>query len=177
MTQIGAIGGNQSREDFMSKLASLGIPSEIITQGPDAVKSYAEGKGITLPAPPEKPVFGENGNKMEKPSLEEITKEFESLGIPAEVVEQGPQAVKEYAEANGIDIPQGPSKDEAKGVEGEPKEPPAEMKQELEALGVPADVISQGKEAVMQYAQENGITLPKPSEPPQEVGSRLDISF
>jgi hypothetical protein len=81
MTQIGAIGGNQSREDFMSKLASLGIPSEIITQGPDAVKSYAEGKGITLPAPPEKPVFGENGNKMEKPSLEEITKEFESLAF------------------------------------------------------------------------------------------------
>lgn len=38
----------------------------------------------------------------------------------------------------------------------------------LTSLGIPADVISKGPESVKAYAEENGITLPKPPEHPDK---------
>jgi len=130
---INSIGGQNSsqklmppKEDIMAKLSALGIPSDIIQQGPDSVKKYADENGITLPAPPQKPdnIFANN------------------------------QETNAQTEVND-------------------KQPPAELKQKLIALGIPEATIAQGREAVMQYAQQNNITLPAP---PEGNGNRLSIS-
>lgn len=115
-------------------------------------------------------------------SQQEFNNKLKNLGVPDEVIAQGPQAVMQYCQENNITLPQPPQKPneqessvfggkmpEFRGAE---KEPPAELKQKLISLGVPEDIISQGREAVMQYCQENNITLP---EPPQKEGSKLDL--
>ncbi len=40
----------------------------------------------------------------------------------------------------------------------------SKIERELQYLGIPSDVISQGAEAVEEYAEQNGITLPNPQE-------------
>ncbi|MFH0702172.1 MAG: hypothetical protein V2B14_01355 [bacterium] len=97
------------------------------------------------------------GVKAGPPPPEEFKQKLEALGIPSDVIQQGPQAVKQYADKNGISLPPPPSR--PNGANGEP---PEEFKQKLEALGIPAETIAQGRDAVMQYAQENGIEIPKP---------------
>ena len=113
---------------------------------------------------------------------EDFKKKLTALGIPESVVAQGKEAVKSYAEQNGISLPEPPAKpDKSKDAslfaqsQSADKEPPAELKQQLIALGIPESTISQGREAVMQYAQENGISLPKPPTPPG-VGANLDFN-
>lgn len=49
----------------------------------------------------------------------------------------------------------------------------AQFKAKLESLGIPDDIISQGRDAVQAYAQQNNITLPAPPQPPQD-GSIFD---
>lgn len=45
---------------------------------------------------------------------------------------------------------------------------------ELLALGIPQNIINQGKNAVEEYADKNNITLPTPPEHPK-VGGKLNI--
>ena len=44
--------------------------------------------------------------------------------------------------------------------------PPQEFLDELKQAGVPANIVSQGKNAVETYAKANNITLPDPPKPP-----------
>lgn len=110
---------------------------------------------------------------------EDIKQKLVSLGIPEEIVAQGKEAVKAYAEQNGISLPEPPKRPDESSIfgqaQGGEKEPPAELKQQLTSLGIPESVIYQGREAVMAYAQQNGITLPQPPTPP-EAGNNLDIT-
>lgn len=55
-----------------------------------------------------------------------------------------------------------------KGIQKKQQDnPPAEILNELKQAGIPEDVISQGRDAVMSYAQQNNIALPKPPAPPE----------
>ena len=94
-----------------------------------------------------------------------------------------------YAQQNNITLPTPPSPpggqnssifNGANGQSGMPQpnaEMKAQMESQLESLGIPSGVISQGPDAVMQYAQQNNITLPTPpAASPQSSGTSLDIS-
>lgn len=110
--------------------------------------------------------FGYSGSQDRCPTLQ-------GLGIPNEIIKKGPDAVKQYASEHSIDL---------SVIQAQPKPPvspisPAKNTQRKEivntllSLGIPSSVISQGRAAVIAYAQANGITLPIP---PQN-GSRLNI--
>lgn len=51
--QLGEPG--QPPAEFLAKLKGAGIPSDVISQGKDAVEAYAKSNNITLPTPPEPP--------------------------------------------------------------------------------------------------------------------------
>lgn len=57
-----------------------------------------------------------------------------------------------------------------KGVQkqqgGAPGNPPQEFLDKLKQSGIPEDIISKGRDAVMAYANEKNITLPQPPAPP-----------
>ena len=102
---------------------------------------------------------------------------LESLGIPNEIIKKGPEAVKQYAREHYIDLsvlqPQQKSTTDAPTAlkpASEHKDKKREIVNTLLNLGIPAAVITQGKEAVLAYAKENGITLPPPPK-----GSRLNL--
>lgn len=108
----------QAPPELVSKLTSLGIPSDVISQGPDAVKTYADENGITLPEPPKKP-----DNLFDTDSTDSTTSQS-----------------TDTTNSSG-----------SKGIETE-----------LLALGVPESIIAQGREAVMEYMRENNIQMPAP---------------
>lgn len=110
----------QAPPELVSKLTSLGIPSDVISQGPDAVKTYADENGITLPEPPQKPDKGKtsifNNDSTDSTSSESsdtdeskgIETELLSLGVPANIIAQGREAVMEYMRENNIQMPAPP---------------------------------------------------------------------
>ena len=125
--RVNGIGSNESfsqkqqkPEEFLNKLRSLGIPKETIAKGPSAVKAYADENGITLPDPPkmrppqEEGLFDETEQikRPEPPNMEEIITSLSAMGIPVNVIQQGPEAVKEYAEKMGISLPEPPQIDD-----------------------------------------------------------------
>jgi len=128
-----------------------------------------------------------NSGSFQRPNMAQIQSKLESLGIPSSVVSQGPSAVQQYAQQHNISLPTPPSGQNSSifngasaGQSGMPQ-PSAEMKEQmeskLESLGIPSSVISQGPEAVMQYAQQNNISLPTPpASTSQSSGTSLDIS-
>ncbi len=98
--------------------------------------------------------------------------------IPDEIKQQGKEAVREYAEQNGITLPPPPEKQEQTNLfaQNEQSSSGDDKKQEhmaaLVSAGVPQSVVAQGKDAVAQYAQENDIELPEPP----SAGMNLDLS-
>jgi|GEM_PF-1368163 len=119
------------------------------------------------------------GNGQKQNNMES---ELKKLGVPQEIITQGRDAVKEYCDENNITLPKPPQKPEgeslfenkrSQGQQNNAKEPPAEFLSQLASSGVPADIISQGPEAVMTYCQENNITLPKP---PERQEGQLDLA-
>lgn len=112
------------------------------------------------------------GLKMDRYEIEE---KLAGLGIPEDIIEQGPDAVKKYADENNIDISkiQPPEKQESKPspkVKGAGDSVKKDFETKLEALGIPKETIEKGKEAVAAYAKEHNIKLP---EPPS--GSKLNF--
>lgn len=99
-----------------------------------------------------------------------------ALGIPANIVAQGQSAIEKYAQEHGITLP---SKQQTKQTQqpmfGQINQSGNQQKEDIEtklkALGIPSDIIAQGKTAVENYAAQNNITLPTP--PAQ--GSKLNV--
>lgn len=111
-TAVTSTGEKMDRYDIEEKLAKLGVPEDIIEQGPEAVKQYADENSIDLSKiqPPE---TQESKDSKLKGSGDTIKQEFEAkleeLGIPKETIEQGKEAVEAYAKANNITLPAPPS--------------------------------------------------------------------
>jgi hypothetical protein len=109
-------GSRPAPEDMVKKLSSLGIPADIISQGPEAVKTYADENSITLPEPPQKPENLFSDDSTEKTSTTDdsgskgIETELLALGVPASIIAQGREAVMQYMQENGIQMPPPPSK-------------------------------------------------------------------
>lgn len=111
-TAVTSTGEKMDGFDIEKKLTDLGIPEDIIGQGPDAVKQYADENNIDLSKiqPPEK---HESNDSKVKGSGDSIKQEFEAkleeLGIPKETIEKGKEAVEAYAKENNITLPAPPS--------------------------------------------------------------------
>lgn len=107
------------------------------------------------------------------------------------------QYAQQYANSKGISLEE--AKSELKAMHGDPAQQSsnifeqsgtnsgstgevalennsakANFDAQLEQLGIPADIVAQGKEAVEQYAKENNIQLPPPPEQNQ-AGQSLNI--
>ena len=102
--------------EIKEKLTAAGVPDNIISQGPEAVKQHLDSQGLTpedigLPAPP---LGGPGGGaKGPPPNKEEIHAKLSAAGIPDNIIQGGPQSVRQYLEANNIDpqslgLPPGP---------------------------------------------------------------------
>lgn len=112
-----------------------------------------------------------NGEFLDK---YEINQELEDAGIPADVIAKGDVEIQKYASEHHIDLdalqPE-VKHPEQKEVTGGDKHNKKDFEAKLEALGIPQDVIEQGREAVKAYAEKNNIQLP---DHPKH-GSRLNI--
>lgn len=123
-------------------------------------------------------IFG-SSNASKPVSKNDIETKLKALGIPADVVAQGPEAVKKYAAEHNIDLSsiQPPKRENNHenadaSVKGNRENKKQEFEAKLESLGIPKETIKKGKEAVETYAKEHNITLP----PPPQKGSRLDFT-
>lgn len=114
------------------------------------------------------------------PSRRGINSKLKALGVPDDIISQGPQAVKEYTQEHNISIPEPPKKEGGAQQQGlfDNQKPAQDITQQLSSLGVPNNVISSGKDAVEKYANQNNITLPQPPRTikPQNAGEKLDLS-
>ena len=105
---------------------------------------------------------------------EDPSSKLTALGVPANIIAQGDSAIQKYAQEHGINLPakQQPQQQEKPmfgGMnQGGVKE---DIETKLKALGIPSDIITQGKSAIESYAAQNNITLPTP--PAQ--GSKLNV--
>lgn len=112
-TDVTSTGEKMNRYEIEEKLANLGIPDDIIDQGPDAVKQYADENNINLSSiqPPEKhdskpsPEIKGAGDSVKK----DFEAKLEALGIPKKTIEKGKEAVETYAKQNNIKLPKPPS--------------------------------------------------------------------
>lgn len=115
-----------------------------------------------------KPV-NNNGSQTANTVQAQFAQQLIAAGIPAEVVQQGPQAVEAYAQTNNIQLPpppQGITAGQAtqpqQGTETDERE---QFAQKLIAAGIPEGTVRQGPQAVEAYITINNIdrsTLPQP---------------
>lgn len=99
-----------SKSDIKFKLKTLGIPADVIAQGPDAVKKYASEHNIDLSSiqPPKKDSSSPNIVESNDTKKQEFEAKLVSLGIPENTVKQGKEAVEKYAKENNIQLPTPP---------------------------------------------------------------------
>jgi len=90
------------RDQFIQKLQASGITQEELqtakSQGPSAFKKLLEAHGIQAPTPPS------NSGK------DNFIQQLKALGIPDDIIKKGPEAVKQYALQNNIQLPEPPQK-------------------------------------------------------------------
>lgn len=96
----------------------------------------------------------------------EINDMLKDLGISADAINKGEDAIEQEAKQDGINNLEKSLQDMVASkdttVKGAGDKVKTDFEQELEALGVPKEVVAKGKEAVEAYAAQNNITLPKP---------------
>lgn len=97
---------NTVQKDKDTMLLSYGIPADVIAQGDDAVRKYAQEHNINLPAKTQAPAGQGAEGQNKQQSGEEILLRY---GIPAAIIAQGDDAVRKYAQEHNINLP-------AKGV-------------------------------------------------------------
>jgi len=90
------------------KLVDLGIPENIVTAGDDdKIKEYAQEHNIKLPER-KTPDTEHVQNQPEKTEQQELSPEeqLKSLGIPEDVISQGDDAIRKYAQEHEITLPE-----------------------------------------------------------------------
>lgn len=111
------------------------------------------------------------GNVLDRNQINDL---LEEIGISQTVIDEGSsEAVEEYATKNKIDLTQLPEmakKETDNKVSGSAGQAKGDYEAQLKALGIPDDVVKQGNDAVVAYAEQNGIQLPK-----NTVGTQLNL--
>lgn len=119
-------------------------------------------------------VFSISNSQGQNYDKYDVKKKLEDSGIPENVIAQGETAVENYASAHGITLPTSDQQkpktvpNKVNGSMGKNKE---EFEAKLEALGIPPEIIKQGKDAVKQYAAQHNIQLPEH----QKHGTHLNL--
>lgn len=116
-----------------------------------------------------KPVNNEKNTTTNNNVQAQFAQQLIAAGIPAEVVQQGPQAVETYAQTNNIQLPPPPQGIVA-GQATQPQQSTEtnereQFAQQLIAAGIPEGTVRQGPQAVEAYITINNIdrtTLPQP---------------
>lgn len=167
------------------------------TGNPDIdAKNFAEANNISLEKAKAlleekygKPVQN-NNTQNNLPIPPEMAAKLEELGIPKDVIKQGDDAIKKYAEDNHITLPAKTDASSSSSSSGssanvsqtdnstnnssaaqENLSIPPEEAAKLEELGIPKDVIKQGDAAIKKYAEEHNITLPAKTDASQSSSS------
>lgn len=103
------------------------------------------------------------GNALSTLDINDMLKD---LGISEEAINKGEDAIEQEAKQDGIKDIEKSLKDMVAAkdptVKGAGDKVKVDFDQELETLGIPKEVVQQGKEAVEAFAAQNNITLPKP---------------
>ncbi|MCJ8345516.1 hypothetical protein MJH12_08245 [bacterium] len=94
---------------------------------------------------------GFNAQMSSGPSKEKIREKLQSMGVPDEVIKQGRQAVKSWMSENGKESP---GMKPSGGAAGQ-KPSKEQIREKLQSMGVPDEVIKQGRQAVKTWMQEN----------------------
>ncbi|MFA7658097.1 MAG: hypothetical protein WCY19_01540 [Candidatus Gastranaerophilaceae bacterium] len=97
----------------------------------------------------------------------DVNQKLKDLGIPEDIINQGEDAIEKYAQENAIDltslqVKQTDETSQTQPINGASDKVKEDFEAQLTNLGIPTDVIKEGKEAVEAYAAQNGITLPQP---------------
>src|SRR5574344_859994 len=101
-----AQGETYSTYDVNKKLEDAGIPDEVIERGEDAIETYAQENGITLPTSEkqeEKPQPKLNGSGDSAKT--DYMWQLKAAGIPESIISQGNSSVQQYAQEHNIVIP------------------------------------------------------------------------
>jgi len=105
-------GDVYGKYEINNRLEKLGIPTDVIAKGEAAIEEYASENQITLPSSdpkevkaPQPKIAGSAGKNKE-----EFEAKLLALGIPQATVEQGKDAVVQYAAQNNIQLPAPPTK-------------------------------------------------------------------
>lgn len=95
-----------TRDELIAKIKAVGITQEELetaqSQGLESFKELLEAHGIQAPnetAPP----------KRQDDDMNEFFEKLKALGIPESVIQQGPQAVMQYAKQHNITLPEPPA--------------------------------------------------------------------
>ena len=111
-------------------------------------------------------ITSEQGESYTKSEINDMLKE---IGISDDAISQGTDdAIEQAAQKLGITDITKQLTEKIKGSSGTAKE---DYSTQLEAQGVPTDIIKQGQAAVEKYAEENNINLPK------SKGTNLNLSW
>lgn len=114
-------------------------------------------------------VTNANGELLSKLEVNELLKE---MGISDDAIKTGTEeAIEEYAKSNNVDLTQltDLALKEGATVSGSADKSKEDYANSLELLGIPADVVSKGDDAVQAYATQNGIILPR------SIGTQLNV--
>ncbi len=131
-----------------AKLEQLGIPREVIEQGDDAIRKYAQEHNIELTPP--------NNSNSQSSTGTQGTTETNTSGTSNTAATQGDNTTQN-------------NEGTTNRSQGNLSIPPEEAAK-LEQLGIPREVIEQGDDAIKQYAEEHNITLPAKANNPQAEG-------
>ncbi|MEI8389085.1 MAG: hypothetical protein WCG23_04275 [bacterium] len=93
-----------NREQFIQKLQAAGISQEELqtarSQGPSAFEELLKSHGIQAPPPPP----NNDANQ------DQFVQKLKALGVPDDIIKQGPQAVMKYAQEHNIQLPELPQR-------------------------------------------------------------------
>ena len=115
-------------------------------------------------------VTGANGYALSRWEVNEL---LEEMGIDDDTIDKGSTAIEKEAKEKKIDLtllPELAKTQGANGVNGSVDKNKEGFEAELTKLGIPDATIAKGREAVIAYAAQNNIELPKP---PQ--GAQLNL--
>lgn len=110
-------------------------------------------------------IYSVTNSANEMLSKYDIDDMLKALGIPDETIDEGADAIEEYAQQNSINLGklnEMVKETDSDTINGSADKVKEDFNFELEMTGIPSDVIQEGQDTVEAYALKNGIMLPPP---------------